>query len=749
LEEKEKMIEKVSVSLGSQELTIETGKIAKQADGSALVRCGDTVVLVTACGEDEPKNTNFLPLTCDYREYTYAAGKIPGGFFKREGRPTEKETLTSRLIDRPIRPLFPENYRCETQVIAMVLSAEPEINPDVLAMVGSSAALYCSDIPFHHPIAAVRVGLLGGELVVNPTLSQLEDSSLNLLISATDEAILMVEAGAQEVPEEKMIEALEFGHSEARKIIAAIKELAGRVGKTKREITPPEQNAELIQTIEQAASQKIIDAFSLSGTEGKLASDRQMKAVKKEIVESIPEEDEERREQAGEIFGLIKERLFRSRLLEEGKRPDGRNFAEIREITTEIGLLPRTHGSALFTRGETQALVTVTLGTSDDQQRVDGLTGDSSKSFMLHYNFPPFSVGEVRFLRGPGRREIGHGALADRAITPVLPADDDFPYTVRIVSDIMESNGSSSMASVCGGVLALQDAGVPLRSPVAGVAMGLVKEGDRYAILSDIAGAEDHYGDMDFKVTGTREGITALQMDIKITGVTREIMSEALAQAREGRLFILEKMAATIGESRVEISEFAPRIISIKIPVDKIGAVIGPGGKVIRGMTEEFGVKIDIEDDGTVKVFSTDGESAKKAITRIEEITAVPEVDKTYLGKVMKVVDFGAFVEILPGIEGLLHISEIAEHRIADVRDEVRVGDKILVKVLNVDQQGKIKLSRRAVLADQRGKGVEEQETRDRSPRPERQDDRGSRPNRDDRSRRSGQRPSRGRPRRV
>ncbi len=693
------MSEKVSISIGGRELSIETGKMAKQADGAAMVRYGDTVVLVTACSKKEPREgIDFFPLTCDYREYTYAAGKIPGGFFKREGRPTEKEILTCRLIDRPLRPLFPENFRSETQIIAMVLSAEPERNPDVLAIVGASAALYISEIPFDQPIAAVRVGLIDDQFVINPSLLELEGSLLNLVVAGTDEAIVMVEAGAREILEERMIAALEFGHQAVRQIIAMIRELAARLSVVKRAVQPLSLDPEA-QKAGEGLSEKILDALS---TAGKLASEEKMERYRDEFMALFSEEEAEKRFQAGKIFDELKEKIFRREILDGQRRPDGRASDEIRPITAEAGLLPRTHGSALFARGETQALATVTLGTGEDVQRLDGLTGESTKKFMFHYNFPPFSVGEVRFMRGPGRREIGHGALAEKAILPVLPEETKFPYTVRIVSDILESNGSSSMATVCGGIMALQDAGVPISSAVAGVAMGLVKENDSYVILSDIAGLEDHYGDMDFKVAGTTQGITALQMDIKTTGVTREILSEALEQARQGRLHILEKMAEAIPAPRSEISTFAPRIVSLRIPVEKIGAVIGPGGKVIRGIIEETGVKIDVADDGTVKVASIDSEAAQKAIHMIEQIIATAEVGKTYFGKVTKVVDFGAFVEIFPGTEGLLHISEIAERRIGDIRDEVKAGDKILVKVLNIEAPNKIRLSRRAVLADQR-----------------------------------------------
>ena len=681
-------------------MTIETGRIAKQAGGSAYVQCGDSVVLVTACSARDPReNINFFPLICDYREYTYAAGKIPGGFFKREGRLSERETLISRMIDRPLRPMFPADFRCETQIIASVFSLDPDVNPDVMAINGASAALCISDIPFPRPIGAVRVGYINDELVINPANGDVEQSKLELIVVGSEEAIVMVEAGSEELSEETMIKALNLAHDEIKKIVKGIDELAAKVNKAKQEVIPSEIDPEVAKTVKDKAPDKIREAMFIKD---KLESERTMDDLKKSIVELFPEDDPVKRAQASVVFDKVKEELFRKILLEEGVRPDGRKFDEIRQITSEVGILPRPHGSALFTRGETQAIVAVTLGTGDDAQRIDDLMGDRSKSFMLHYNFPPFSVGEVRMQRGAGRREIGHGALAERAVQPVLPGENDFPYTIRVVSDILESNGSSSMATVCGATLALQDAGVSLKSPVAGIAMGLVKEGKKYAILSDIAGFEDHYGDMDFKVTGTKDGITALQMDIKITGVTSEIMAEALEQARKGRLHILGKMAETISESREKLSRFAPQITTIQIPQDKIGLLIGPGGKNIRAIVEESGAKIDIEDDGSVHVASVDAESSEKAIARIEELTATAKKGKTYLGKVTKVVDFGAFVEIFAGTEGLLHISEVSERRIPDIHTEVRVGDKILVKVLDVDGNNKIKLSRRAVLKDQR-----------------------------------------------
>ena len=719
------MTYQVSADIGGQKFSIEMGRIARQADGAAFVRYGDTIVLVAACAAKIAKTgQDFFPLTVDYKENTYAAGKIPGGFFKREGRPSEKEVLTSRLIDRPLRPLFPEGFSNETQVIAQVLSADKENDSDILSITGASAACYCSSIPFFNPVGAVRVGYIEGRLVVNPTISQLKESELNLTVVATEDAIVMVEAGAKEISEGLMLEALDFGHEEVKKLIAIQKELYQMVNPVKREFTKPTLDAAEMERIDKEFSQKISGALHV---EGKLASYAELDRVRDEILASVPEEEAERRDQAGKIYHHLMERVFRKEMLQDGKRPDGRAFDEIRPITIEVSLLPRAHGSALFTRGETQALVTATLGTADDEQRMDTLEGETFKRFMLHYNFPPFSVGETKPMRGPGRREIGHGALAERSILPVMPTNDEFPYTVRVVSDIMESNGSSSMATVCGGVLALMDAGVPIKSPVAGVAMGLVKEGDAYAILTDIAGAEDHYGDMDFKVAGTEKGVTGLQMDIKIGGIDREIMAEALGQAREGRLFLLKKMAECIEASREDISQYAPRIITINIPKDKIGAVIGTGGKVIRGITEQTGVKIDIEDDGKVSIASIDGDSAQRAIKMIEELTMEAEVGKTYLGTVTRLVDFGAFVEIFPGTEALLHISEVADFRIEDINTELKLGDHIPVKVIAIEPPNKIRLSRRAVLREQAGLPPLEV-----TPRPPRRDsDRGGRPRRD------------------
>jgi polyribonucleotide nucleotidyltransferase len=695
-------LQQISIPLGGTTLTIECGKLAKQANGSAYVRYGDTVVLATACAVEPREPTDFLPLTVDYREYNYAAGKIPGGFFKREGRPTEKEILTSRLIDRPMRPLFPEGFCDETQVIAMVLSADTENNPDIVGMVAGAAALYLSDIPFLTPLGAVRVGLVDGRLITNPTYAESKASSLNLVVAGSEDAVVMVEASAGQVSETTISEAVHYAHQEIRRIVAAQRELFTRLGIQKRDFAPPVHDQAFYQEVFQKIAEPLHEAMDTSKYV-KQQSHRKIAAIREELINSYPEEDEEKRRQAARYFDAVEERLFRDDVLQKGLRPDRRAFDQVREITCEVGMLPRTHGSALFTRGETQALVTVTLGTGEDQQRLDVLEGEAFKRFMLHYNFPPFSVGEVKFLRGPGRREIGHGALAERALLSVIPDEEVFPYTIRIVSDILESNGSSSMATVCGGCLALMDAGVPIKAPVAGIAMGLVMEGDKYAILTDIAGAEDHYGDMDFKVAGTREGITALQMDIKIGGITPEVMAEALERAKAARLHVLEKMLQTLPEPRPTISSNAPRIYTLQINRQKIGELIGPGGKVIRGIVEQTGAKIDVEDDGKVNVAAVDEAAANKALKMIRDLVAEAELGKTYLGKVVRLADFGAFVEIFPGTDGLLHISEVAEHRIRDVRDELKEGDQVLVKVISIDGN-KIRLSRKAVLREQRQK---------------------------------------------
>ena len=691
------------VKIGAHTLSLETGKLAKQADGSVVVRQGDTVVLVTACYAANPREgIDFLPLTVDYREYTYASGRIPGGFFKREGKPAEKEVLTSRVIDRPIRPLFPGGWRHETQIIALVLSADDQNDSDVLALTGASAALAISEIPFEKTIAGVRVGLVDGEYVVNPTYEQRKRSRLDLVVAGSKDGIVMVEAGAKETSEEEVVQALETAHAAIKQIVDAIEDLAKATGQAKLPAPKKEISHDFYREVEEKVLVPLTEAMRIRG---KLENYDRVDEVLDELVASLPEGEVQRKLEAKGIFKELKEKVLREEVLTHGVRLDGRKFDEIRAIWSEVGVLPRVHGSAVFTRGETQALVTATLGTAEDQQKIETVDGDGYKRFMLHYNFPPFSVGEVAFLRGPGRREVGHGALAERALTPLVPGEDKFPYTIRIVSDILESNGSSSMATVCGGTMAMMDAGVPIGAPVAGIAMGLIMDetSGKYAILSDIAGAEDHYGDMDFKVAGTGNGITALQMDIKVTGITANVMREALTQARAGRLFILEKMAETIKEPRGHISTFAPRIITIKIPVDKIRDVIGPGGKTIRGIIERTGVKIDVEDDGRVNVASADESSAKKAIGMIQELTATPELNKTYLGKVQRITDFGAFVEIMPGTDGLLHVSEIANHRVKDVRDELKEGEKILVKVINIDPTGKIRLSRKALLQPEEG----------------------------------------------
>ena len=690
-----------ALTIGSQTLSFETGKLAKQADGSVIVRFGDSVVLVTACRAASPREgIDFLPLTVDYREYAYASGRIPGGFFKREGKMADKEVLTSRMIDRPIRPLFPAGWRHETQIIALVLSADKQNDADVLAITGASAALKLAGIPFDTTIAGVRVGLVDGEYVINPTYEQRKKSLVDIVLAGSKDGLVMVEAGAKEVPEEQVAKALEAGHAAIKQIVATIDDLAKEAGKPKRQVTAKTFDADLLSEVEAKALAPLTAAMRIKD---KLENYATVDQVKEQVMADYAEAEPARKADAKAIFSELKEKVLRTEVLERRVRLDGRKFDEIRPIWTEAGVLPRTHGSVVFTRGETQALVTCTLGTADDQQKIEHVDGEYYKRFMLHYNFPPFSVGEVQFMRGPGRREVGHGALAERALTPVIPTEDKFPYTIRLVSDILESNGSSSMASVCGGSMSMMDAGVPLSAPVAGIAMGLIidESSGKYAILSDIAGAEDHYGDMDFKVAGTAQGITALQMDIKVTGITAEIMREALEQARAGRVHILGKMAETLGEARKSVSSIAPRIVTIKIPVDKIRDVIGPGGKMIRSIIERTGVKIDVEDDGRVNVASADEAAAAKAIGIIQELTATPELNKTYMGKVQRITDFGAFVEIMPGTDGLLHVSEIANHRVKDVRDELKEGEQVLVKVINIDPTGKIRLSRKALLNEE------------------------------------------------
>ncbi len=697
------MFQVVEKQIGGKTLRLETGEMAKQAHGAVVARYEDVVVLVTAVAAPAVREgIDFFPLTVDYREKFYAAGKIPGGFIKREGRPGEKEILTSRLIDRPLRPLFPKAYRNETQVIATVLSADQQNDPDILAMIGASAALTVSDIPFLGPVGAVRVGRIEGEFVINPTYSELEVSDLELVIAGTKSAIVMVEGGAKEVSEEVMFQALTFGHSVIQEIIDLQCDLQKLAGREKRPLEPETLDTTLENQVRDRATPKIREAIVIPE---KLARQQRLQEVFTEIVEALAEEEEEAAPLIQKVYEDIEREELRRLALEEGVRADGRRLNEIRPISIRVGVLPRTHGSALFTRGETQALVVTTLGTTADEQRMDDLEGKTSKTFMLHYNFPPFSVGEVSPLRGPGRREIGHGALAERSLLPVIPPNEEFPYTIRIVSDILESNGSSSMATVCGASLSMMDAGVPIRAPVAGIAMGLIKEGDRFAILSDILGVEDHLGDMDFKVAGTTQGITGFQMDVKINeGISNEIMWQALEQARVGRLLILEKMNEVLTHHRAELSIHAPRIITMRIHTDKIRDVIGPGGKMIRSIIEKTGVSIDISDDGLVSIASPDGQAAQKAINIIKEITAEAEIGKIYVGKVKKIVDFGAFVEILPGTEGLVHISQISDRRVRSVADELREGDEILVKVLDIDPQGRIKLSRKEALKESPGK---------------------------------------------
>ncbi len=699
-----------SIKVGNQDLIVETGKVAKQADGSVVIRYGDTMLLVAAVSARTAREgMDFFPLTVEYRENSFSAGRIPGNYFRREGRPNEKEVLTCRMIDRPVRPLFGDGYRFETQIVASVISADMDNDPDVIAITGASCALYLSDIAFYNPIAGVRIGLIDGKYLINPTYDERRESNLNLIVAGTEEAICMVECEANEVEEKVMVEALMLAHREIKRLCLWQKELGKALNITKREFTPAPLDEKVLAEVEKKFADKLRKALDSTGRD-KIEVYAGLDALKKDVIESFPEGEPEKRAMAGKVFGHLKEKIFREDMLGNKRRPDGRKFSEIRPISCEVSWLPRVHGSALFTRGETQAMVTTTLGTKQDGQFMDDLEkGTIDRRFMLHYNFPPYSVGETGRFGSTSRRETGHGNLARRAIAAVLPDEADFPYTLRIVSDITESNGSSSMASVCGGILSLMDAGVPIKKPVAGVAMGLVMEGNRYAILSDIAGAEDHYGDMDFKVTGTADGITALQMDIKISGINAMILQEALEQARKGRLHILEVMAKTLAGPREELSQYAPRIITIKIHPDKIRDVIGKGGSVIRSITEETGAKIDIEDDGTVMIATNDGDAAQAAIARIKALTAEAEVGETYLGTVSRIVDFGAFVEIIPGLDGLLHISEISDRRVKDVRDELKEGQQILVKCIG-REGNKVKLSRKAILAEEKAKAADDGE---------------------------------------
>ncbi len=690
------MVRQYETDYAGRKLKIEIGKMARQASGSCTLRYGDTVVLVTVCRAENPSlNFDFVPLTVNYMEMTYAAGKIPGGFFKREGRPSEKEVLTSRLIDRPLRPLFQEGYNNETQVIATVLSVDQENDPELVAAIGASIALSISDIPFGGPIAAVRIGSINGELVCNPTFKQQKESDLDLVVAGSIGSIIMVEGGARFLSEDYLIQALTFAEESMKGVLELQKRIISEAGEPKLAVPPVEIDRELEARVKGLIHEKLAGALRIPTKQERYSSIRNLK---KELVAALTPELEGREKEIEGVFNDMKYNIMREMVVKEKRRVDGRGPKDIRNISCETGILPRTHGSALFTRGETQAMVVTTLGTSEDEQKIDALSGWEYKTFMLHYNFPPFSVGEVKILRGPGRREIGHGALAERAVAKVLPKEGVFPYTIRVVSDVLESNGSSSMATVRGASLSLMDAGVPTPDHVAGIAMGLIKEGEETVVLSDILGDEDHLGDMDFKVAGTADGVTALQMDIKISGVTSAILREALFQAKEGRLHILEKMKSAITAPRAELSIYAPRIITIYVKQEKIKDVIGPGGKNIKGIILETGVKIDIDDTGKVNIASTDSEAAQKAIALIKKLTQEAEIGKIYMGKVKKIMDFGAFVEIFPGTEGLVHISQLAEERVKNVRDILKEGDEVPVKVLDIDKDGKIRLSRKEAL---------------------------------------------------
>ncbi|OLB04535.1 MAG: polyribonucleotide nucleotidyltransferase [Nitrospirae bacterium 13_2_20CM_62_7] len=691
------MVHAIEMDLAGRRLRLETGRVAKQADGAVLATYGDTVVLATAVGSQTVRpGIDFLPLTVDYLEKAYAAGKIPGGYFKREGRPSEKEVLTSRLIDRPMRPLFPEGYYYETQVIASVLSADQTGSSDVVGITAASAALTLSDIPFGGPVAGIRIGRVNGQFVVNPDIATLEANDLHLVVAGTGDAVMMVEGGGNELPESVMIDAIEVAHAEIKKIVGKILELQAQAGRPKRTVVAEKIAPALSDAVRQLVAGPIRDAILIPN---KTARQERLGQILEDAIEKLKADDPDRSRHIKLVFHSLEYTEVRNMILERGVRADGRGPTDIRTVTCEVGVLPRTHGSALFTRGETQSLAVVTLGTTEDEQRIDALEGEYYRTFMLHYNFPPFSVGEARPLRSPGRREVGHGALAERALRPVIPSKESFPYTLRLVSDILESNGSSSMATVCGGALALMDAGVPIKEPVAGIAMGLIKEGERVMVLSDILGLEDHLGDMDFKVTGTKHGVTALQMDIKIAGITPKLMRQALDQARKGRLYILERMAEALPRARPNLSPFAPRIFMLKIKQDRIRDVIGPGGKMIRSIIADCGVKINVEDTGDISIAAVDEASAKKAIEMINRLTEEVEVGKIYLGTVRKIMDFGAFVEILPGTDGLVHISQLAHHRVKSVSDEVKEGDQVMVKVLEIDKQGKIRLSRKEAMA--------------------------------------------------
>ena len=691
------MKDTVQMEIGGRTLSIETGRLAKQAQGACLVTFGETVVLCTVVVSKREADRDFLPLFVEYREKTYAAGRIPGGFFKREGRPTEKEILSSRIIDRTLRPMFEKSCRYEIQVMTEVVSSDQENDSDVIALVGASCAVNLTDMPFPGPLSAVRVGLVEGEYIINPTVEQLENSRMDVVIAGTDDSIVMVEGEANEISEQEFLEGLRTAHETIRQLNALQRELLGRHSQAKRELPNKDINPEIVEAVAGKSLARVKEVVRIGEKEEREAA---LDTLMTEMTEAFAEQFPEQEGAVKTVVHKLEKQEMRRMILEEGRRTDGRSLTDVRPISSEVSVLPRTHGSAVFTRGQTQALVVCTLGTSTDEQKIEELLGQSWKSFMLHYNFPPYSVGEVRPLRGPGRREIGHGALAERALTAVVPSTEKFPYTIRIVSDVLESNGSSSMASVCGGTLALMDAGVPIKSPVAGIAMGLIQEDDGVAVLSDILGVEDHLGDMDFKVAGTKDGITAIQMDIKIKGLDYEVLTNALEQARQGRLHILGKMAETMTDSRTEISQHAPRIIVIQINPDRIRDVIGPGGKVIRKICEDTGASVDVEDDGTVKVACVDAEMANRAVDIIRSLTEDPEIGRIYRGKVKRIVNFGAFVEILPGRDGLVHISELEHHRVARVEDVLSDGEIVLVKVIGVDEEGKIRLSRKAVLEE-------------------------------------------------
>ncbi len=717
-------MERIELQFGGRPFSMETGKLAKQANGAVLVRHGDTVVLAAVVASKEPiANKGFFPLTVDYREKAYAAGKIPGGFFKREGRPSEKEILSARMIDRPIRPLFPEGFNYEVQVHVTVLSSDQQNDADVLGICAAASALAVSDIPFEHTIAGARVGRIDGKLTINPTTSELESSDINLVIVGTRTDVIMVEGGCVEVSEDDLTAALQFGLDEVRKLIDGIEELQRKVGKAKSPFVAPVLNPELVTAVKEQATRRIVEANQITDKTGR---EDAIRSISDEVYAALAEQFPDEEPAIGVVLEEIEREDLRNRVLNEKKRADGRGPDDIRQISSDVSVLPRVHGSALFTRGQTQALAVVTLGTKVDEQRIDDLMGDSTKSYMLHYNFPSYSVGEVRPIRGPGRREIGHGALAERALQPVIPNEEIFPYTVRVVSDVLESNGSSSQATICAGALALMDAGVPIKAPVAGVAMGLIKSGNRYEIITDILGVEDHLGDMDFKVAGTADGITAFQMDLKCQGLSFEILREALQKAKKARLHVLDRMAATLAAPRPELSPYAPRIIIFQIKVDRIGDVIGPGGKHIRGICEQTGAKIDIDDDGTVIIASVDQEAGETAKRMVLSLVEEPELDRVYEGKVRRITAFGAFIEILPGTDGLLHISEMDYARTERVEDVCKMGDIVQVKVIEIDPEGKVRLSRKALLPKPEGYV----ETNDRGPRPPRRngDDRGRRP---------------------